>query len=446
MLGDALALPLRSTAFRDRSGRLIAWMAAALLIAGCHSVSPEGAVTPMATVTGTVLIPSAEATGVDPALVSGASSGSVPVAFARVQALDGSLRPIPGLPETRTDAGGHFALDVPTGRPYILRFQVGGAQRPMDLLAVADPTDGSGAQVITVDAAMHVATQLLLDRTDGLDSALDAVGASDVKALVDAVRQSLSGQPVDLDSAQSVDDLAEQEAQADGVENVLARVDRATSQATASAAAADLEVMSNVASSSPLVPVTAETPVSTPDVPVADVASPAPTPLPAAPPPATVAMAPAPAATPRSRPGPDRRSIEWAQEFSFNLGPAVDPFRAALQRAEVSVAPFPLPIRRRGERRPVRWRPSTPGSRHSTGTSPAPARRIAATAQALPPSPARHRLSAPSSQVVQRRRPGEHCGPLARAGAKGRVTWWRTLVSGLFGWLPSFRLPTLPPG
>ncbi len=400
----------------------------------------------MATVTGTVLIPSREAAEVDPAVLSGTSSGPVPVAFARVQALDGSLRPIPSVPETRTDAGGHFALDVPTGRPYILRFQVGATEHPLDLLAVADPTDGSGAQVITVDAAMHVATQLLLDRTDGLDSALDAVGAGDVRALVDAVRQTLSGQPVDLASAKSVDDVAQQEAQAGSVENVLDRVGRAASQATAAATvpatASDLAVMSSVASGAAQVPPTTGTPTATAAVPVATVASPVPTPAP--PPAAAVALAPTPAATPQARSGPDRRSLEWAKEFSYDLGPAVDPFRAALERAGVSIVPLAPHERRRVVSRAAHPVPVGSEARRRLGPLQTSVQRIARAVPLLRPAPVRHPLWTLGPPVVAPTRPRENGGTTPRYGASVRAAWWRGLVFDLFGWLPALRLPTLP--
>ncbi|MBU6428840.1 MAG: hypothetical protein KGR26_07520 [Cyanobacteria bacterium REEB65] len=416
---------------------MLGWGLLAGIAGGCQKFGAGAAVLPTATLTGTALAPASpgERAGVGPAMAGHA----IPLSYARVQALDARLRPIPGVSEARTDAGGHFALDVPTGRPYILRFTSDMPDHRVDQLAVADPTYGDGGQLITADAAMHVATEVLLDRARGTDSALQAIGASDVQALVAAVRRSLPNSPMDLASTASSTVVSEVEGQVNAM-GILARVDQEVAQAQASASAAANRQTFSIETQE-------ATPVTTPatDAAATDLAPPpvnSATPAPVA----AALLAPAPGKVPpavrpqRTSAALDRRSLLWAQEFSANLGAVADPYERALRQARVDVGVLKRPSwRSTGFEAPARA--DRGGGRPSSKAADPVAK--AARCHGLEGTPHSGR-EGPRLDRSPRARQRSATGTVAariraRPRANPWVAWWTALVR----WMPIIRWPTL---
>jgi hypothetical protein len=282
-----------------------------LTAAGCHKLAPDQSALQTVTLTGRAV-------------------ANVPLAYARVQALDASLRPIPGVPEARTDAAGRYSLAVPAGdRPYVLRFSTGLAEAPLAVMAVTRVQPGDGTQVVNADAASHVAANVLLKRANGLDAALQALGAPELQGVVDAVRRSLSGRPAQLDSEEAVAELVSSEQREEAISPVLERLDRAA--VAAANAKAEMTTSREIAST----PATAAVPVA---------AVPSPSPSATAPPqgadaykvevaPEAAAVAPPPVLRQVTQPAARRRG-----------GPEPDLFAFARARATVPQDMRPMPM------------------------------------------------------------------------------------------------------
>lgn len=207
-------------------------------VAGCQKLGPDQITVSNVTLTGTATAPAVQLGALDlasPAVMQARRGGqpNVPLAFARVQALDAGLQPIPGIAEARTDAGGRFMLNVPSGRPYVLRFSLGDDEKKIALMTVARPTPGESTNVVNADAASHVATGLILGRSGGLDEALSALGAPDLQELVDIVRRNMVIRETNLDSKQVLDGIISEEPEKEAITGVLSRVDRAAAAAVA---------------------------------------------------------------------------------------------------------------------------------------------------------------------------------------------------------------------
>lgn len=419
---------------RFRPSGLWGCLVVAMLATACQRLAPDAPVVPTATLTGTVEMPARTLSAVTPPLLAGSgSSQTVPVPFARVQALDASLKPIVGVPEARTDAGGHFAIDVPAGRPYILRFVVGNPDRHIDFLAVADPEIGDGAQLITVDAAMHVATQLILDRTDGIDSALQAIGAQDVQALVDAVRKTLSPDTAGLTTPASLSAIADAESQNDDVQNVLSRLDPATASATSSVFALQASPSADATPSLQS--------LATADA-TADLAAVAPSPLPS-PPQASPAASTPPYLTPEPddetararKTGPDAASLAWAREFAWSYGPDTDPFKRAAERAHVGLEPL-VRSHRSTDRRPPARSAEPPAYRPLGFATTSP--------RAVAGLPRVRRPVRPFAQAQVAPIPRAASSPTRPPALPARPkSFWSIVLAAITRWIPHLSWPTL---
>lgn len=306
-----------------------------LAAGGCHKLGPDLPALQTVTLTGTAVAPADQVSDLLPAtpaihLARRAGQLNVPLAYARVQALDASLRPIPGVTEARTDGGGRYTLSVPAGQPYVLRFSVGAEDRRLEMLALARARTSMGAQVVNADAASHVATKVILDKAGGIDAALQALGAPELQVVVDVIRRGLAGKPPVLTSPQAVAAVVAEEAGDAALKPMLERVEQA---------AADF------AKNPP--PMVASRVVAATDTATADVAAaPAPSPTPAASP--TPAPAEAYRVVPQDQAQADVSTDRGAAPAPRNdFAPvrrsaitAVDPFQWARERAHIRIETF----------------------------------------------------------------------------------------------------------
>lgn len=301
---------------------------------GCHKLSPDQPTIQTVTLMGTAVAPADQVSDLLPAtpaihLARRAGQGNVPLAYARVQALDASLHPIPGVAEVRTDAGGRYIMTVPADHPYVLRFSVEQDDRRVDLLTLAQARSDVGAQVVNADAASHVATQVILGKAGGLDAALEAIGAPELQTLVEAIRRGLTGKVPLLASRDAVAEIVATEAADAALSPVLERVERAAAEASAYRPPPML--------TSRVVAAAGE---ATADVIAAPIPSPSPSPTPS---PAPQAYRTEPqaetAAEPevRPRPAPRHDGVHPVRRVTL---PGGDPFWAARERAQVSIDKF----------------------------------------------------------------------------------------------------------
>ncbi|MBM3271455.1 MAG: hypothetical protein FJZ01_27780, partial [Candidatus Sericytochromatia bacterium] len=273
-----------------------------ILAAGCHKLGAERVVLQTVTLTGTAVAPADQVVGVLPAgpaslIARRGRDANVPLAYARIEALDAALRPVPGVAAARTDAAGRYVLDVPAGRPYVLRFSVGEVDHHLDVMALAQASREYGTQVVNADPASHVAAHVLLERSGGLDGALAALGAPELQGVVEFVRRGLSAKVPALASVAEVKAVVAAGQQAEELSPVLARVDAAKARAVVEESRM---ITTHSVAEAPATP-------SVPAPPVAAAPSPSPSPT-AAPvaaadpyrvdPPAEQAEAPAPPARP----------------------------------------------------------------------------------------------------------------------------------------------------
>jgi len=179
--------------------------------------------------------------------------------------------------------------------------------------------------VVNADPASHVAARVILDRAGGLDAALLALGAPELRDVVDVVRRSLEGKVPSLGSDESVDAVVKAEQQEAALSPVLERLDKA-----AAAAALQREnpmiVSRTIASSQ-----------ATADV---QAAAPAPSPTPASSPTPPPADAYRVEPQPETPPAPVVAHPRPQPRVQRAAGPEVDPFWSARQRAWVQVEPL----------------------------------------------------------------------------------------------------------
>lgn len=375
---------------------------------------------------------------------------NVPLAYARVQALDASLQPIPGVTEARTDAGGRYSLAVPANHATVLRFSVGADEHRLDLLALARARADEGAQVVNADAASHVATKVILVRAGGIDAALEALGAPELQGAVDIIRRGLAGKIPQLASSEEVEAAVATQQTAAALTPVLAQVEKAAALAS-SIKPPPMLTSRAVAAAMPATAAVAAAPVPTPT----PASSPTPQPAEAykvEPQADTRVETAASVVAPRSEATTHRRRTH----------PEVDPYWAARERAQVRVeAFFPAPPRLPEARGldPARaaaqqkssapavsgaWVSKAPAARtEPTGAKVSPGTPAAGRKQATRPNGRLPLLAAiPETAAPSRRElPYESARPVAvepqrKQGPLSRV------VEFLARWLPRLRPPT----
>ncbi len=302
-----------------------------LVAGGCHKLGPDQPALQTVTLTGTAVAPADQVRGLVPAspaiqLARRDGQPNVPLAYARVQALDAALQPVPGVSEVRTDAGGRYAMNVPAGPTYVLRFSVGGDERRLDLMTLARARADEGAQVVNADAASLVATRVILGRANGLDAALEALGAPELRGVVEVIRSGLGSKVLRLTSPEAVNQAVAAEQEDEALLPVLARVDKAVADAaaikpppmvTSRVVAAAMAATAGI----PVAPASTPTPAASPTPPPADAYRVVPQPEPQAEQPA-IAVAP---------------RIDSFEPRRRAAVPDVDPFWYARERAHVRI-------------------------------------------------------------------------------------------------------------
>ena len=405
--------------------RIALMMLLPTLVGGCHKLMPDGVAVSTVTLTGTAIAPVDQVGKVMPSSLSvlrAIRTGSLdmPLANARVQVLDANLQPIPGVNEVHTDGSGRYALDVPAGRAVVIRFLYGVEDKQMNLMTMARPDKGQGSQVVNADLASHVATKMVLGRASGVEAGLAAVGASDLKFLVEAIRTAIGDQNLRTSTAEAVEEVAQQQSKQAAFSGVLDRVDRAAASRVGPGTTAPEMVLASTS--------LAAAPAPSP--------SPSPSPTPGEAPQQAPIAALVPEALPVVAPPEVTRVAPKATVLKRRAQAVVDPFEAAREWATVHIivpnsgtAPHAADaqqfVRPTTHSRLV----ATHAIKTCAAPSAKPAQHAAPTGQpAFKPIPAS--LSANARDSAQ-----------AKPVAARKASPWRRLLQMLVHWLPTIAAP-----